>query len=117
MPTLFMRFSAPMQAWGIRSRFTERDTGREPSKSGVIGVLCCALGKPRVENANPLPLAALSNLRLGIRVDREGVLRKDYHTAGGGTWDGSDYGVYKASGKKAIRCSPPAITSPERISL
>ena len=95
-----MRFSAPMQAWGIRSRFTERDTGREPSKSGVIGVLCCALGKPRAEDGHPIPLARLSALRLGVRADREGLLRKDYHTAGGGSWDGSDYGVYKASGKR-----------------
>lgn len=89
-----------MQAWGIRSRFTERDTGREPSKSGVIGVLCCALGKSRNEDNHPLPLATLSRLRLGIRVDREGLLRKDYQTAGGGTWGSSVYGVYKASGKK-----------------
>jgi CRISPR system Cascade subunit CasD len=88
-----------MQAWGIRSRFTERDTGREPSKSGVIGVLCSALGKPRNDDDHPLPLARLTNLRLGIRVDREGLLRKDYHTAGGGTWAGENYGVYKASGK------------------
>jgi CRISPR system Cascade subunit CasD len=89
-----------MQAWGIRSRFTERDTGREPSKSGVIGVLCCALGKPRNEDEHPLPLARLAQLRLGVRVDREGLLRKDYHTAGGGTWGGSSYGVYKARGKR-----------------
>jgi len=95
-----MRFSAPMQAWGIRSRFTERDTGREPSKSGVIGVLCCALGRPRSESGHPLSLSHLAELRLGIRADREGLLRKDYHTAGGGTWGGSGYGVYKASGKK-----------------
>ena len=89
-----------MQAWGIRSRFTERDTGREPSKSGVIGVLCCALGKPRAESGHSLALARLSELRLGIRADREGLLRKDYHTAGGGTWGGSGYGVYKADGSK-----------------
>ena len=47
MPVLLMRLAGPMQSWGTQSRFLHRDTGREPSKSGVIGVLCAALGRPR----------------------------------------------------------------------
>ena len=34
MSTLLMRLAGPMQSWGTQSRFTVRDTGREPSKSG-----------------------------------------------------------------------------------
>lgn len=74
--TLLLRCSAPMQSWGSLSRFTERDTGREPTKSGVIGLLCAALGRQRDE-----PLDDLSSLRMGVRVDREGEIRRDYHTA------------------------------------
>lgn len=95
MSTLLMRLSGPMQSWGTQSRFSERDTGLEPSKSGVIGLLCAALGRPRH--------AAVDNLvalRMGVRVDREGVVKIDYHTAGG--WhrrEDAGYGVPDPSGK------------------
>lgn len=86
MATLLLRLDAPMQAWGTQSDFTHRDTGREPSKSGIIGLLCAALGRPRTE-----PVNDLAELRMGVRVDQEGIIRRDYHTAGMG-------GVYKVSG-------------------
>jgi len=76
MSVLLLRLCAPMQAWGIQSRFSVRDTAREPSKSGVIGLLAAALGRPR--DAQIDDLAAL---RMGVRVDREGTLLRDYHTA------------------------------------
>lgn len=81
--TLLLRLCGPMQSWGTQSRFIYRDTGREPSKSGVIGLLCAALGKPRVEVAgeDQPTLAQLSGLRMGVRVDREGSLECDYQTA------------------------------------
>jgi CRISPR system Cascade subunit CasD len=79
MATLLMRFIAPMQAWGTQSRYGHRDTGLEPSKSGVVGILGAALGRPR--DADLRDLAAL---RLGVRVDRQGQMRRDYHTAGSG---------------------------------
>src|SRR5512147_835084 len=83
--TLLMRLVAPMQSWGVQSDFTYRDTGLEPSKSGVIGLLCAALGKPRDEahpDSHSQPrLAELATLRMGVRVDREGLLQRDYHTA------------------------------------
>jgi len=43
MPTLLLRLAGPMQSWGLSSRFTIRDTSLEPSKSGVLGLLCAAL--------------------------------------------------------------------------
>ena len=102
MSTLLMRLAGPMQSWGTQSRFVDRDTGREPSKSGVIGLLCAALGKPREEKpGDGFPtLAQLDEeLRMGVRVDREGTIAKDYHTAGGGRVPGlKKYGVIKANG-------------------
>jgi CRISPR system Cascade subunit CasD len=65
-----------MQSWGVASRFDRRDTGLEPSKSGVIGLLCAALGRDRSH-----PVDDLAAMRMGVRVDREGVLRYDYQTA------------------------------------
>ena len=95
MPVLLMRLEGPMQSWGTQSRFTVRDTGREPSKSAVIGLLCAALGVDRDEDDR---LADLATMRMAVRIDRPGIIMRDYHTAGGGTWKGRRYGVAKASG-------------------
>ncbi|NWF78168.1 MAG: type I-E CRISPR-associated protein Cas5/CasD [Chloroflexi bacterium] len=83
MAVLYMRIAGAMQSWGTQSRFTHRDTGLEPSKSGVIGLLCAALGKPRDEKERiDLPsLKELARLKMGIRVDQQGEVERDYHTA------------------------------------
>jgi len=86
MATLLMRISAPLQSWGTQSNFSHRDTGREPSKSGIVGLLCAALGRPRSE-----PVADLNALRMGVRIDQPGTILRDFHTAGNG-------GYYKVSG-------------------
>jgi len=75
MPTLLMRLRAPMMSWGDHSQFGHRDSRREPTKSAVIGLLCAALGRPRWES-----VADLAVLKMGVRVNQEGVLLKDYHT-------------------------------------
>ncbi|MET9002054.1 type I-E CRISPR-associated protein Cas5/CasD [Amycolatopsis sp. NPDC004169] len=75
--TLTLCFDAPMQSWGLRSRGVLRDTAREPTKSGVVGLLAAATG---VERDDEPAIAALAALRLGVRVDREGLLERDYHT-------------------------------------
>lgn len=91
--TLLLRLAGPMQSWGTQSRFKIRDTGLEPSKSGVIGLLCSALGWPRETD-----VSELAALRMGVRVDREGVQERDYHTAGGAHRKGQRYGVVTAEG-------------------
>jgi CRISPR system Cascade subunit CasD len=64
-----------MMSWGEHSRFTIRDTQREPTKSAIIGLLCAALGRPRWESVNDL-----AALKMGVRVDKEGIVQCDYHT-------------------------------------
>ena len=59
MATLLLRLAAPLQAWGADSKFETRKTAREPTKSGVIGLLAAALGEPW------LPLAAGAALVVG----------------------------------------------------
>ena len=78
MPTLLLRLAAPMQSWGTRSRFDDRDTERVPSKSGVLGLLCAARGLSR--DAPSERLRELAGLRMGVRMDRPGTLQADYHT-------------------------------------
>ena len=76
--SLLIRLQGPMQSWGTRSRFEIRDTEREPTKSGVVGLLCAALGRDRSK-----PIADLVSLKMGVRGDREGVLQSDYQTVEG----------------------------------
>lgn len=89
MATLLLRLQGPLQSWGTTSRFDERDTQLEPSKSGVLGLVCAALGRDRRE-----PVDDLAALRMGVRVDREGVPMRDYQTA---------TGVLIATGKADMR--------------
>jgi len=67
-----------MQSWGTTSRFDQRDTGKEPSKSGVIGLLAAALG---IDRENWIDLEPLTLLSMGARHDRPGVPKRDYQTA------------------------------------
>lgn len=85
MPTtLLLQLAGPMQSWGFRSRFDNRDTGLEPTRSGVIGLLCAALGRGRDAD-----LSEFESLRMGVRVDVPGRVAFDYHTAQP-VWRGSD---------------------------
>ena len=43
-PYLLLWLEAPLQAWGHDSKFGRRDSLDFPTKSGVLGLLCCALG-------------------------------------------------------------------------
>ena len=78
MPTLLLRLVGPMQSWGTTSRFDQRDTGKEPSKSGVVGLLAAALG---IDRENWTDLEPLTHLSMSVRHDRPGVPKRDYQTA------------------------------------
>jgi CRISPR system Cascade subunit CasD len=103
MSVRLLRLAGPMQAWGTQSRFSVRDTGLEPSKSGVVGLLCAALGKPRYERpGDGFPsLAELAKLPMAVRVDRPGTMLPDYQTA---------QGVIKADGKRPPHWHDPKFT-------
>lgn len=78
-PGLLLHLSGPLQSYGERSQFTERDTARFPTRSAVIGLIAAALGRDRAE-----VLDDLRRLRIAVRVDRPGTMLRDFHTVGGG---------------------------------
>lgn len=78
--TLRVWLSGPLQSWGTASRFEVRGTELVPSKSGVIGMLCCALGRPRGESVDDL-----GALRFGVCIERPGSVLRDYQSVGAGT--------------------------------
>lgn len=45
MSTLLLWLEAPLQSWGVDSRFGRRDTLPFPSRSGILGLMCAASGK------------------------------------------------------------------------
>lgn len=75
MTTLVLHIEGPMQSWGTHSRFTERDTAREPTKSGIIGLICAAMGRERDK-----PLDDLVKMKFAVRVEKEGMLEEDFQT-------------------------------------
>ncbi|MEZ0092391.1 type I-E CRISPR-associated protein Cas5/CasD [Streptacidiphilus sp. EB129] len=88
--TLLLRLDGPLQAWGSSSMFEQRTTGLHPTKSGVIGLLAAALGRPRHDDI--LDLAALG---FAVRVDQPGEAVSDFQTVGIDGW-------YSASGKVTV---------------
>ncbi|GAQ65359.1 type I-E CRISPR-associated protein Cas5/CasD [Streptomyces scabiei] len=76
---LLLRLAGPLQSWGERSHFNERDTARFPTRSGVIGLLASALGRRRGAGIDDL-----TGLSITIRTDRPGIILRDLHTVGGG---------------------------------
>lgn len=76
MTVLLLRLAGPLQSWGDSSRFTTRATRREPTKSGVIGLLAAAQGRRRTDS-----LEDLLTLRFGVRTDQPGSIVRDFQTA------------------------------------
>ena len=103
MSTLLLRLAGPLQSWGTLDKFGIRTTDTEPSKSGVVGLLCAAMGVPR---ADATTIRKLGELAMGVRADREGEVLRDYHTVGGGKFAGQPHGVYDAKLKRGVHTVP-----------
>lgn len=87
---LSLLLDGPLQSWGFASRFQRRTTALHPTKSGVVGLICAAIGlaKGSPEEAEMLPeVTALTMTSIAIprTVDTAAsplpMLRlEDYHT-------------------------------------
>ena len=78
LKTILLKLAGPMQSWGTSSRFETRTSDYYPSKSGVIGIIAASLGYKRDEDEK---IEKLNDLDFAVRIDQEGLLRKDYHIA------------------------------------
>ncbi|MGN0034307.1 MAG: type I-E CRISPR-associated protein Cas5/CasD [Coriobacteriales bacterium] len=85
MAVLLLKLAGPLQSWGSGSRFTERGTEHEPTKSGVIGLLAAALGRRRTE-----PVDDLAALEFAVRIDQPGSYEDDFQTEHKRAWDKGD---------------------------
>jgi len=116
-PCLLLWLEAPLQAWGHDSKFGRRDTLNFPTKSGILGLVCCALGaggeqRELLAQFAPLPQTAIAFVRTRqygeqapVKVDREPLLL-DFHMVGSGYDDQDPWQnllIPKTSeGKKAV---------------
>lgn len=78
MKTLLLKLAGPLQSWGTRSSFETRQTDLYPSKSAVIGLIASSFGYRRDDDENN---QRLNDLDFAVRIDQQGNLLRDYHTA------------------------------------
>ena len=83
-PFLLLWLESPLQAWGFDSKFGRRDTQTFPTKSGVLGLICCALGaggeqKKLLKDFSDLSLSILSFMK-----NEQEPLLRDFHVVGNG---------------------------------
>lgn len=113
---LLLWLEAPLQSWGHDSKFGRRDTLNFPTKSGVLGLVCSALGAggeqcELLAEFSALNQTVLSFVRTRVKdgeptkLDREPLLR-DFHMVGSGYDDKDPWAsllIPKTSeGKKAV---------------
>jgi CRISPR system Cascade subunit CasD len=114
---LLLWLEAPLQSWGADSKFGRRDTLPFPTKSGILGLICAALGasgeqRELLAEMAPLGQTVISYIRTQNgkdgtkrKAERETLLR-DFHMVGNG-YDSSDswqtlHIPKTADGKKAV---------------
>lgn len=77
IPILVLRLEGVLQSWGEHSKWDYRDSASLPTKSGIVGLIGCAMGLERGEKR----LVELSEaLHLAVRADRSGREVTDFHT-------------------------------------
>ncbi|MDO9519029.1 MAG: type I-E CRISPR-associated protein Cas5/CasD [Pseudohongiella sp.] len=112
-PYLLLWLEAPLQSWGHDSKFGRRDSLDFPTKSGVLGLLCCALGAGG-EQREWLHQLSEFDMQVGafVRLDhREQAatrlpLLRDFHMVGSGYDDQDPWANFlipkTSEGKKAV---------------
>lgn len=93
---ILLWIEAPLQAWGHDSKFGRRDTLPFPTKSGILGLVLCAMGASGPQKAllatlstGSLQIVSYVRSKLGNdgqsreKVSREPLLR-DFHMVGSG---------------------------------
>lgn len=93
---LLLWLQAPLQSWGSDSKFGRRDTLNFPTKSGVMGLICCALGAGGEQRQLLAEFAQLKQTVIsfarckknGVKSEREPLLR-DFHMVGSGYKNGA----------------------------
>ena len=79
-PILFLLLEGPLQSWGMMDKWNTRNTMSMPTKSGIVGILACAMGLSRGDDRIKL---YNEKLQIAIRQDKAGKIISDFHTVKG----------------------------------
>lgn len=77
---LILRLEGALQSWGENAKWDFRDSSSMPTKSGIVGLLGCAMGLER--NSEVLTELA-QNIAVAVRADRPGEKFVDFQTVQG----------------------------------
>lgn len=86
---LVLRLEGPLQAWGENAKWDFRDSGTMPTKSGIVGLLGCAMGE---ERGSPVLAELAQAITVAVRADRPGVKFVDFQTVQGNPLKTADGG-------------------------
>jgi len=78
---LALYLDAPLQSWGYGSKFDRRTSLSYPTRSGVLGMICAALGVDRTDIDG---LRRLDGLSMTVLCFGGGARLVDFHTVGAG---------------------------------
>lgn len=92
-PFILLWLEAPLQSWGADSRFGRRDTLDFPTKSGLLGLLCCALGAGGEQRELLDEMAELRQTVLAFQreSDERPPLLRDFQMVGSGYDENNDW--------------------------
>lgn len=77
---LVLRLDGPLQSWGENAKWDFRDSSAMPTKSGIVGLLGCAMGE---ERGSPVLVELAQSITVAVRADRPGVKFVDFQTVQG----------------------------------
>ena len=74
---LVLRLEGPLQSWGENAKWDFRDSSTMPTKSGIVGLLGCAMGE---ERGSQVLVELAKSITVAVRADRPGVKFVDFQT-------------------------------------
>ena len=86
---LVLRLEGVLQSWGDHAKWVFRDSGTMPTKSGIVGLLGCAMGE---ERNSPVLVELAQAMTVAVRADRPGVKFVDFQTVQGNPLKTADGG-------------------------
>ena len=77
---LVLRLEGPLQSWGENAKWDFRDSSAMPTKSGIVGLLGCAMGE---ERGSQVLLELARSITVAVRAARPGAKFVDFQTVQG----------------------------------
>jgi CRISPR system Cascade subunit CasD len=81
---LALWLEAPLQSWGADSKFYRRETTEFPTKSGILGMVCCSLGRGGEQKEFLSQFKGLSQTILAFDKSSKQPVLYDFQTIGTG---------------------------------